>query len=97
MAFTPTTQWQELARRFGNGVEVALLWNERVNLVKVAVSDGRLCHHVDLEVADERALSAFHQPFADAATRMWANGASDEFWGFKPSLRKTANEEGQSA
>jgi hypothetical protein len=37
----PTTQWQELARRSGNGIEMALLWNERVDLVKVAVSDGR--------------------------------------------------------
>jgi hypothetical protein len=97
MQITPATEWRELARRSGNGVDVALLWNKRVNLVKVAVSDGRLCHHVDLEVADGRAVSALQQPFAEAASRLWSSGATDEFWAFGPSLRKTGTEQEGSA
>jgi hypothetical protein len=76
---TPTsTQWRELARRTGAGVEVALLWNTSVNRAKVAVSDGRLCYHVDFELDGADPLSAFHQPFADATAHLLANDLSDE-------------------
>jgi hypothetical protein len=64
------TRWRELARRTGDGVEVALLWNKSVDLVKVVVSDRRLCHHVDLELAGPDALSAFHESFAHATTNL---------------------------
>ena len=64
------THWQELARRTGDGVEVALLWNPSANRVKVAVSDAELCHHVDFDIAGVDALSAFHQPFAQATTNL---------------------------
>ena len=64
------THWRELARRTGNGVEVALLWNPSANRVKVAVSNAELCHHVDFEIAGADALSAFHQPFAQATTNL---------------------------
>ena len=63
-------KWRELARRSGDGVEVALLWDKSVDLVKVVVSDGRLCHHVDLELAGADALSAFHESFAYATTTL---------------------------
>jgi hypothetical protein len=69
---TAATQWRELARRTGDGVEVTLLWNRSVNRVKVAVSDEHLCHFVDLEVAEDDALSAFREPFADATSRLLA-------------------------
>jgi hypothetical protein len=62
--------WRELARTSGNGVEAALLWDESINRVKVAVSDGRLCHHVDFELAGAEALSAFHRPFAAVAAQL---------------------------
>lgn len=62
--------WRELARTTGNGVEAALLWDESINRVKVAVSDGRLCHHLDFEIAGGDALSAFHRPFAAAAAQL---------------------------
>jgi hypothetical protein len=68
---TPATTWRELARRTGNGVEVALLWNQARGCVKVAVSDGRLCHHVDLELTGADALRAFEQPFAHASSLLW--------------------------
>jgi hypothetical protein len=67
MPSTATTEWLEVARRAGNGVEVALLWNSSANRVKVVVSDRRLCHHVDLDVAEPDALSAFREPFTAAA------------------------------
>jgi hypothetical protein len=66
------THWREFARRTGNGVEVALLWNQSLNRVKVAVSDERLCHHIDLEVTGVDALSAFEHPFAEASSRLLA-------------------------
>jgi hypothetical protein len=62
-----------MARRAGGGVEVALLWNESLNRVKVTVSDRRQCHYVELEVEQEDELHAFHRPFADASSRLLAN------------------------
>jgi hypothetical protein len=62
--------WRELARTTGNGVEATLLWDESINRVKVAVSDGRLCHHVDFEIAGGDALKAFHRPFAAVAAQL---------------------------
>src|SRR5262245_26200443 len=52
-------RWVELAKRATDGLEVALLWNRSSNRVKVAVSDERLCHYLDFEVAPADALSAF--------------------------------------
>jgi hypothetical protein len=68
---SPTArQWRELARTTGNGVEAALLWNESSNRVKVAVSDERICHHLEFEVVGADALSAFRRPFADVASQL---------------------------
>jgi hypothetical protein len=80
-----TDRWQEVARRAASGVEVTLLRNKSVDLVKVVVSDGRLCHHVDLELAGADALRAFYEPFADATVRLSASDLTDEFWGLGPS------------
>ena len=91
MAPTNSLEWRELARRTGNGVEVALLLH--ANRVKVAVSNDRLCHHVELDLADD-ALERLQGPFADAAARLRATDlqaalaprtATDEFWGFSSS------------
>ena len=70
MTTTAATDWRELARRTGDGIEVALLWHKSRNLVKVVVSDARLCHHVDFEVVGADALSAFHHPFGYATSRL---------------------------
>ena len=85
-------EWRELARRAANGIEVAVLWNSSLNRLKVAVSDERLCHHLDFELDDADAIDAFRQPFADATAHLLAR--TDDFWGFNQSLRQTANEEG---
>jgi hypothetical protein len=62
--------WVELATRATDGLEVALLWSRSSSRVKVVVSDERLCHHLDFEVARADALSAFYHPFANAAARL---------------------------
>jgi hypothetical protein len=85
-------EWRELARRAGNGIEVALYWSSSTNRLKVAVSDNRLCHHLDFVVDDADAINAFREPFADATTHLLAK--TDEFWGFNQSLGETALEEG---
>jgi hypothetical protein len=88
---TRASQWRELARRTGNDVEVAILWNR--DRLKVAVIDGELCHHLDFDLADDR-LGVFAERFGDAARRLQATdlsaalsprAATDEFWGFGPS------------
>ena len=66
---SPTaTHWRELARRTGDGVEAALLWDESVRRVKVTVSDDRLCHHIDFDVGGAGELSVFAAQFAAAAS-----------------------------
>ena len=85
-------EWRELDRRVGNGLQVALLWSSSTNRLKVAVSDDRLCHHLDFVVDDADAINAFREPFADATTHLLAR--TDEFWGFNQSLGETALEEG---
>jgi hypothetical protein len=69
MSATGSANWIELAKRASNGLEVVLLWDRTSNRVKVAVSDERVCHHLDFEVARADALSAFYHPFAYAAAR----------------------------
>jgi hypothetical protein len=73
MSTSASASWIELAKRAADGLEVVLLWNRSTNRVKVAVSDDRLCHHVDFEVAHAEALSAFYHPFAHAAARLAGN------------------------
>ena len=70
MSTSGAADWVELATRAADGLEVVLLWDRSRNRVKVAVSDERLCHHLDLEVTRADALGAFHHPFAHAAARL---------------------------
>jgi hypothetical protein len=94
---TGAIRWRELARKTGNGVEVALLWDAMLNRVKVVVSDSECCHHVDLELDGASALSAFHDPFVDATVRLSAEGPTDEFGGFSPSLEQIRSDEGANS
>ena len=71
--------WVELAKRAANGWEVVLLWNRSSNRVKVAVSDDRVCHHLDFELARADALSAFYHPFAHATSRLADRAPSAAF------------------
>ena len=72
MTSTSATEWREMARRVGDGFEVALLWNGSLSRVKVLVSNDRLCHYLDLDVERADAVSAFHRLFADAAPQLQA-------------------------
>jgi hypothetical protein len=69
--------WIELGKRSADGHEVLLLWNRSKNRVKVAVSDGWICHHLDFELVQPDMLSAFYEPFAHAAECL-APGANGE-------------------
>jgi hypothetical protein len=79
MSTSAPAEWVELAKRASTGLEVTLLWDRSSNRVKVAVSDERLCHHLDFEVARADVLDAFYHPFAHAAGRL-APRASSEEW-----------------
>jgi hypothetical protein len=60
----------ELASREANGITVTLLWSRSTNLVTVAVDDAANDDYFEFVLAeDERALDAFHHPFAHAAAR----------------------------
>ena len=61
--------WQELASRDGDGLEIALLWSKAADRVKVTVADSRLDESFELDIAGADALAAFHHPFAYAANR----------------------------
>ena len=64
---SPATSTRELAAREGDGIAVRLLWHPRENAVTVSVEDTRVGDCFQLAVAPERALDAFHHPFAYAA------------------------------
>jgi hypothetical protein len=70
---TSAAEWREMARRVGDGIEVALLWNGSLSRFKVCVSDQRLCHYLDLEAGRRDAVGAFHRLFVEAAPRLQAH------------------------
>jgi len=63
----PPASTRELAARECDGISVRLLWHPRENAVTVFVEDARPDDCLRLAVAPERALDAFHHPFAYAA------------------------------
>jgi hypothetical protein len=64
---SPAASTRELAARECDGIAVRLLWHPRENAVTVSVEDTRVGDCFQLAVAPERALDAFHHPFAYAA------------------------------
>jgi hypothetical protein len=68
--------WQELASRDGDGLEIQLLWSKAADRVKVTVADSRLEESFELDIAGAEALAAFHHPFAYAAGRGFGFGDS---------------------
>ena len=79
--------WQELASRDGDGLEIALLWSKAADRVKVTVADSRLDDSFELDIAGAEALAAFHHPFAYATGRGL---------GFGDALRETHDLQTQS-
>jgi hypothetical protein len=61
------TATRELARRENDGLAVVLHWHPRSDGVTVSVDDARTGDSFEFAVARERALQAFHHPFAYAA------------------------------
>jgi hypothetical protein len=57
---------RELAHRAGDGLEVVLLWSVGETRVLVQVTDTRSDESFELSVAGNRALDAFHHPYAYA-------------------------------
>jgi hypothetical protein len=57
---------QELAYRNGDGIEVALLWSEHANEVSVVIGDSRTGESFRFSPPRDKALDAFHHPFAYA-------------------------------
>ena len=58
---------RELAHRTSDGIEVTLLWCECHDTVAVQVSDTGSGNLFEVVVPRERALDAFHHPYAYAA------------------------------
>jgi hypothetical protein len=58
---------RELAARESDGIHVLLLWHPRSDAVTVSVDDTRTGQYFELPVERDRALDAFHHPFAYAA------------------------------
>jgi hypothetical protein len=58
---------RELARRVSGGIEVALYWSPLDDSTTVEVRDAASEEILVFAVAPERALEAFHHPFAQLA------------------------------
>jgi hypothetical protein len=56
----------ELAHRVSDGIHVTLWWHPADESVSIAVDDRRTGEQFELPVPGERALYAFHHPFAFA-------------------------------
>jgi len=64
MGSSQQNDWEELAIRTGDGLEISLLWSKSAERVKVTVHDQRVGVSFDLDVRAADALSAFYHPFA---------------------------------
>ena len=64
---TTNTTRRELAHRSSNGIEVSLFWGPASGEVVVEVVDHSSEQSFELTVPSERALDAFHHPYAYAA------------------------------
>jgi hypothetical protein len=62
-----TSPARELAARDSDGIHVLLLWHPAENAVSLSVEDARSGDRLRIAVAPDRALDAFHHPFAYAA------------------------------
>ena len=66
-AITNQHSRRELAHRMSNGIEVTLLWGPAKNEVVVEVIDHGAELAFEITVPSERALDAFHHPYAYAS------------------------------
>ena len=61
---TLTFTRRELAHRAGNGIEVSLFWDKVGDTLSLEVYDAKYDQLFEAEVPRDRALDAFHHPFA---------------------------------
>ena len=54
---------RELARRHNDGLDVALLWDERTDRLSVTVLDARTGEHFRLAAPPDRALDVYYHPY----------------------------------
>ena len=58
---------RELARRVNGGLEITLYWDVRENSTSIEVHHTDTAETIAFPVAADRALDAFHHPFAHLA------------------------------
>jgi hypothetical protein len=58
---------RELARRVNGGLEITLYWDMRDNSTTIEVYHHETAETIAFPVAADRALDAFHHPFAHLA------------------------------
>jgi hypothetical protein len=63
---TMPEQRSELAYRSTDGIEVSLFWSRPTDRVTIEIVDGRFDEFLEFEVAPDKALDAFHHPYAYA-------------------------------
>jgi hypothetical protein len=63
------TLTRELLVREADGIEVSLVWRRDADTLAVVVNDGRLGSSFEVAAPRDRALDAFHHPFAYAAAQ----------------------------
>jgi hypothetical protein len=72
----PASGPRELAHRSGDGLDVVLLWHPHEDAVTVHVHDARCGDQLEIVVEADRALEAFHHPFAYAAREIGSAGSA---------------------
>ena len=60
---------RELAFRASDGLEVALLWHPRTDILSVAVLDSKTGESFELVLDGEKPMDVFEHPYAYAAYR----------------------------
>jgi hypothetical protein len=67
IATLTTVARRELARRVTGGLEITLYWDAHANTTSIEVHQKATAETVAFPVAADRALDAFHHPFAHIA------------------------------
>ena len=63
------TNTQELLIREADGVAVSLVWRREADTLSVVVDDARAGVSFEIDAPRDRALDAFHHPYAYAAAQ----------------------------
>jgi hypothetical protein len=61
---TTTITRRELAHRASNGIDVSLFWDKVGDTLTLEIYDSKTDEFFQLEIPRDRALDAFHHPFA---------------------------------